>query len=93
MTASKKTSSRHDMESHGPVIDETLTALASRLVDAKLGGGDSKPVATNMFDPNHELDLADLELEDDIAQLAEQNRSRKVNFDISAAFMSVSIGD
>lgn len=67
------------MENHGPVIDDTVTALASKLVDARLGGADSKTVTTNMFDPNHELDLADLELEDDIAHFAEQNRSRKVS--------------
>ncbi|KAG2174047.1 hypothetical protein INT44_000161 [Umbelopsis vinacea] len=60
-----------------PVTDNTVTELASKLVDAKLSGSESKAVTTNMFDPNHEFDLAELELDQDIAQLAEQNRSRK----------------
>jgi hypothetical protein len=60
-------------------VDDSVTELASKLVDAKLSGSDSKTVTTNMFDPNHEFDLAELELDHDIAQLAEQNRSRKVS--------------
>lgn len=67
------------MGDHGPIIDDSVTELASKLVDAKLSGSDSKNATTNMFDPNHEFDLAELELDHDIAQLAERNRSRKVS--------------
>ncbi|CAO3683405.1 unnamed protein product [Umbelopsis ramanniana] len=77
MTASEKLSSRHNLGDHGPVVDDSVTELASKLVDAKLSGSDSKTVTTNMFNPNHEFNLAELELDHDIAQLAEQNRSRK----------------
>ncbi|KAI9287734.1 P-loop containing nucleoside triphosphate hydrolase protein [Umbelopsis sp. AD052] len=77
MTASEKLTSRQNMGDDKPVTDNTVTELASKLVDAKLSGSESKAVTTNMFDPNHEFDLAELELDQDIAQLAEQNRSRK----------------
>jgi hypothetical protein len=79
MTASEKLSSRHNLGDQGPVIDDAVTELASKLVDARLSGSDSKAVTTNMFDPNHEFDLAELELDHEIAQLAAQSRSRKVS--------------
>ncbi|CAM0137059.1 unnamed protein product [Umbelopsis sp. WA50703] len=77
MTAPERSSENHDRGGHNPVVDEAVTALASRLVDAKLNVGDSDLPATNMFDPKHTIDLADLELDDDIAQLVDENRSRK----------------
>lgn len=89
MTASEKLSSRHNLGDRGPVVDDSVTELASKLVDAKLSGSDSKTVTTNMFDPNHEFDLAELELDHDIAQLAEQNRSRKVSPCIPTCFISI----
>jgi hypothetical protein len=79
MTAPERSSENHDRGGHNPVVDEAVTALASRLVDAKLNVGDSDLPATNMFDPKHTIDLADLELDDDIAQLVDENRSRKVS--------------
>lgn len=79
MTAPERSSENCDRGGHNPVVDEAITALASRLVDTKLNVGDSDGTATNMFDPNHTINLADLELDDDIAHLVEDNRSREVS--------------
>ncbi|KAG2171784.1 hypothetical protein INT43_008164 [Umbelopsis isabellina] len=79
MTAPERSYDNCDSGGRNPVVDEAVTALASRLVDTKLNVGDSDRTATNMFNPNHTIDLAELELDDDIAQLVEDNRSRQVS--------------
>lgn len=89
MTAPERSSDNCDRGGSNTVIDDAVTALASRLVDTKLNVGASDRTATNMFDPNHTIDLADLELDDDIAHLVEDNRSREVSHGNKSSILMV----